>query len=243
MAGPDGWTLNELRATVVAYREMLALEEAGKPYSKAQYRRDLRAGPLAARSEASIEYRMQNISAALQELCLPWIEGYKPAANIGNNIKDQIHALLREEGVVEAELAQPTAAPDVLEARTSRLRERRGLSLLDGKPRGQLTPRRVAGASTQFVRDPLVRAWVLEATGGRCEACHTDAPFADSAGQPYLEVHHMVTLAEGGPDTVDNAVGLCPNCHRWLHLGHDRDEVKAGLYVLVKRLRGAWSSP
>jgi hypothetical protein len=50
MSGRDGWTQEELRATVKAYREMLSLEVAGQPYSKAQYRRDLRAGPLVARS-------------------------------------------------------------------------------------------------------------------------------------------------------------------------------------------------
>ena len=32
-------------------------------------------------------------------------------------------------------------------------------------------------------------------------------------GKPYLEVHHIIQLAKGGPDTIKNAVALCPNCH------------------------------
>ena len=36
---------------------------------------------------------------------------------------------------------------------------------------------------------------------------------------PYLEVHHIHLLAEGGDDSVDNARALCPNCHRKAHHG------------------------
>jgi 5-methylcytosine-specific restriction protein A len=32
-------------------------------------------------------------------------------------------------------------------------------------------------------------------------------------------VHHRVRLADGGDDTTDNAVALCPNCHRKAHYG------------------------
>ena len=36
-------------------------------------------------------------------------------------------------------------------------------------------------------------------------------------GTHYLEVHHIDQLAKGGADTVENAVALCPNCHRKMH--------------------------
>ncbi|MGB4922720.1 MAG: HNH endonuclease signature motif containing protein, partial [Candidatus Nitrotoga sp.] len=42
--------------------------------------------------------------------------------------------------------------------------------------------------------------------------------------QPYLEVHHKMQLAKGGEDTVENALGLCPNCHRYSHFGLEPDE-------------------
>jgi 5-methylcytosine-specific restriction endonuclease McrA len=29
-----------------------------------------------------------------------------------------------------------------------------------------------------------------------------------------LQIHHIIPQSMGGPDTEDNAVGLCPNCHQ-----------------------------
>lgn len=48
--------------------------------------------------------------------------------------------------------------------------------------------------------------------------CNSEAPFIRRTnGSPYLEVHHKTPLAEDGEDTVENAIALCPNCHRELH--------------------------
>jgi 5-methylcytosine-specific restriction protein A len=233
VAEGDGWTEGELRASVGAYLEMLSLEQAGTSFSKAEYRRALRAGPLASRIEPSIEYRMRNVSAALEELCLPWIVGYRPAKTVGNKVKDHIHELLREAGWPRLiSRSQPK------HMRTWRS-ERGACGSARERPcstAGPESPRRTSGTSSHFVRDPLVRAWVLEASSGRCEACGAAAPFVELEGKPYLEVHHVVTLAEGGPDTVENAVAVCPNCHRRLHLGHDRADVRARLYLAVFRL-------
>jgi 5-methylcytosine-specific restriction protein A len=72
----------------------------------------------------------------------------------------------------------------------------------------------------QFNRNPYVVVEVLERAQGICEGCKLPAPFIrQSNGTPYLEVHHRVKLAEGGADTVGNAVALCPNCHRERHHG------------------------
>ena len=51
-----------------------------------------------------------------------------------------------------------------------------------------------------------------------CEECGLPAPFVRASdGTPYLEVHHRQPLASDGLDTVDNAVAVCPNCHRKAH--------------------------
>ena len=34
-----------------------------------------------------------------------------------------------------------------------------------------------------------------------------------------LDIHHLVYLADGGPDTADNLLALCPNCHALHHKG------------------------
>jgi 5-methylcytosine-specific restriction protein A len=73
-----------------------------------------------------------------------------------------------------------------------------------------------------FNRNPYVVAEVLARAAGKCEACDNPAPFVRSSdGTPYLEVHHRERLADGGLDTVKNAVALCPNCHRKAHYGRD----------------------
>ncbi len=79
-------------------------------------------------------------------------------------------------------------------------------------------PNKTKVVTLAFVRNRDVVAEVLIRANGYCEHCKNSAPFIRrSNGLPYLEVHHIKTLAEGGEDTVSNAVALCPNCHRKVH--------------------------
>jgi 5-methylcytosine-specific restriction protein A len=80
--------------------------------------------------------------------------------------------------------------------------------------------------------------WVLKRASGVCEACGLEGPFKTGVGVPFLEVHHVVPLAEGGSDTVNNAVALCPNCHRALHLALDRKERQHQIRERVARREG-----
>ncbi|MQA57643.1 hypothetical protein GDH07_30415 [Pseudomonas sp. MC042] len=70
-----------------------------------------------------------------------------------------------------------------------------------------------------FRRNPDVVAEVLLRAKGACEGCRLPAPFQRPDGSLYLEVHHITRLADGGHDTVENALALCPNCHRERHYG------------------------
>jgi 5-methylcytosine-specific restriction protein A len=81
-------------------------------------------------------------------------------------------------------------------------------------------PTKVPVVSYAFVRNPDVVAEVLLRAFGKCERCKESAPFKRKKdSQPYLEVHHIIQLSQGGEDTVSNALALCPNCHRYLHFG------------------------
>ena len=74
--------------------------------------------------------------------------------------------------------------------------------------------------SIEYHRNPDVVAEVLHRANGHCESCLKSAPFIGRAkGLPYLEVHHRAPLASGGFDTVENAMAVCPNCHRQKHFG------------------------
>ena len=79
-------------------------------------------------------------------------------------------------------------------------------------------PHTVQTVRTEYRRNPDVIAHVLWRARGSCERCGASAPFnRRRTGEPYLEVHHTVRLADGGDDTVENAEALCPNCHRQAH--------------------------
>jgi len=75
----------------------------------------------------------------------------------------------------------------------------------------------------RFLRNPYVREYVLRRANGRCERvnCKLPVPFLRNDGTTYLEVHHKIPLADDGPDTIENTVALCPNCHREAHYGQD----------------------
>lgn len=96
--------------------------------------------------------------------------------------------------------------------------------LLSVRPKGQEKPAIQFVQVVQYARDPRVVAYVLNRAQGVCEACDNPAPFKRADGSPYLEAHHIVPLAEGGPDTVENCAALCPNCHRAMHFAENKTE-------------------
>ena len=69
-----------------------------------------------------------------------------------------------------------------------------------------------------FVRNPYVSEYAKLQANGRCQLCGSQAPFKDQNNKPYLETHHIEWLSEGGADTIENTVALCPNCHRKMHV-------------------------
>lgn len=99
-----------------------------------------------------------------------------------------------------------------------------------------VSPQKQTKETTSYNRDPKVVAWVLKTSNGICESCNIHAPFKKSDGDFYLEVHHLRRLADGGTDTVTNAIAVCPNCHRELHYGGDRDTLLNNVYSQVLRL-------
>ena len=81
-------------------------------------------------------------------------------------------------------------------------------------------PEKVAVMQFVFKRNPVVIIEVLDRAKGICENCKKPAPFIRDTDQtPYLEVHHIVPLANDGDDMIENAIALCPNCHRHAHHG------------------------
>jgi hypothetical protein len=140
--------------------------------------------------------------------------------------------LLLEQTDSPAELMEPTADPVEFEQRVGQLLKMRSLP----RPAGRQVPSKRTADRTTYERCPGVKAWVLREAKGQCELCGQDAPFTAHDGERYLELHHVQQLANGGSDTVENAVALCSNCHRWLHHGIDRSAQQERLYAQVSRL-------
>lgn len=81
-------------------------------------------------------------------------------------------------------------------------------------------PEEIQVISRAFKRNADVVTAVLDRANGFCEKCECKAPFIRAKDNtPYLEVHHVIQLANGGEDSVENAIAVCPNCHRELHFG------------------------
>lgn len=90
--------------------------------------------------------------------------------------------------------------------------------------------------TTEYSRSPVVAEYILQRSGGICECCQGSAPFRRENDEPYLEIHHVKMLSDGGSDTISNTVAVCPNCHRELHHGMNRKQLQSALYARVPRL-------
>lgn len=87
-------------------------------------------------------------------------------------------------------------------------------------------PSRRKIVSTYIERNVAISEKTKRRASGVCDLCEKEAPFKNKDGRPYLETHHVITLAEGGPDQIYNTVALCPNCHRKVHVLENSDDIK-----------------
>lgn len=228
--GKNDWNDSEIQAAVDSYLQMLEREQLGEKINKAQENRLLRE-VLTTRTQSSVEFRMQNISAVLADREQTWLKGYPPAKNVGSNVKKKIlHALEQREASTSLD-RHHTDDEQILELRAAKLEKYPMLKT----PEGIAKPQVVDSLRKTYVRDPEVRAWIRQKAKGICEGCGQDAPF-EMDGTPFLEVHHVKHLACGGSDLVTNAVALCPNCHRRCHHSSDREAFSKSLYEKVNRL-------
>jgi 5-methylcytosine-specific restriction protein A len=175
---------------------------------------------------------MQNISSVLQELCHPIIQGYLPRINVGSDVSERIKEIIFRNKFLNEKNYTPTSDANSLDERVRSLLKKG----LVGIPKGQTSPKKQESAQTAYERDPLVKAWVLQNANGACELCRNSGPFIDKSGRRFLEVHHVIALSDGGSDTIENAVALCPNCHRKCHLSPEADTLQKELRYTIERI-------
>lgn len=104
------WSREEVEATVAVYFEMLDRELRGDAYNKAEYNRRLQR-TLNNRSKQAIEYKHANISAALNEIGYPSIDGYKRRSNYQAILRAAVLARVEADHALEVSIAAAVLAP------------------------------------------------------------------------------------------------------------------------------------
>ena len=101
----DSWSKIEVALIVADYFDMLIKELNRIPFKKADHRRQI-LPLLNNRSEGSIEFKHQNISAILINLGRPYIAGYLPRYNYQNLLEDEVIDYLIQHSEIESDFQQ-----------------------------------------------------------------------------------------------------------------------------------------
>ena len=217
------WTREELEVAVKAYIKMRELERRGKKFVKQRFYNDL--GTKSDRAPGTFFRRMQNISHVFELLGMKRVKGLKPENNIGSHLPIIAELILEHNPSVNPKLE--------FEVQVLKLRHKKIVT----QPSGKRSPKKKKTEPTTYhIRDPEVAVWLFENSKGVCENCGKPAPFSRVDGSPFLEVHHVKRLEDGGSDRINNAIVVCPNCHRELHYGAEKETLLEALYNKIERL-------
>jgi len=118
-------------------------------------------------------------------------------------LSKEIHSL--NELQLENVIRDPTT-PNALHQAALRTLERDQLPTLEPEERQQTTTEIMRYLRNQAFRQGIIQAYK------RCAICGFQYDYV-------LDAAHIVPVAEGGTDTYDNGLGLCPNCHRMFDRG------------------------
>ncbi|CAA6824691.1 MAG: 5-methylcytosine-specific restriction enzyme A [uncultured Sulfurovum sp.] len=115
-----------------------------------------------------------------------------------------------------------------------------------------------------YDRNIKIRDYALELANFKCELNTTHKSFVSNKnGKEYMESHHLLPLkAYSYPefkdinlDVVSNIISLCPNCHRLMHYGLEKEVVpnlvilledrvnrlkSAGIYITIEELKSIY---
>ena len=121
---------------------------------------------------------------------------------------------------------------ELLLEEAERLEQKRLAELLTAyyKQSSKKKPRRRAAQQFTYDREPLVIAITRSRAKLSCEVAGCKSPrFLTDENEPFVEVHHLTPLAQGGYDRIDNTVCLCSNHHREIHHGKAREALTEAL--------------
>ena len=114
---------------------------------------------------------------------------------------------------------------------------------VDSSGRGRV----VSGKKEIFYSSGAIKETVKDLYDFRCQICGDvvlrrgwKMDLDRMASWKYLsaDVHHVLPLSKGGPDSRDNMLCLCPSCHRKFHSGEFRLKEKGNGLMLSDELLG-----
>ncbi|WP_162416572.1 DUF3883 domain-containing protein [Cyclobacterium roseum] len=101
----SAWSNIEVELIVADYFSMLKKELSGQEYKKSEHRKKL-LPLLSSRSEGSIEFKHQNISAVLINLGQPYLKGYLPRYNYQMILEEIVIGYLKDHQSIEEQFKQ-----------------------------------------------------------------------------------------------------------------------------------------
>ncbi|NLY45369.1 MAG: hypothetical protein GX053_05205 [Tissierella sp.] len=149
--------------------------------------------------------------------------------SIGNGISwdsvDAIYYTIKHRRVAIDKVFESTSleVTEIIEKNIKDLNKEDLLKIINELPR---LPQQRRSSTTNYTRSEYIKEYSKHRANGVCELCNKPAPFINSNGEPYLEVHHIKWLSEGGEDSIDNTAAICPNCHRKMHNLNDSEDVR-----------------
>ena len=105
----QNWSDGEIHAIVDDYFDMLRHELAGLSYNKSEHRRTLK--KTISRSDGSIERKHMNISAVMDVLGLPYINGYQPYRHYQRALFEAVETQLHRNRELYSSLTGEDVAP------------------------------------------------------------------------------------------------------------------------------------
>jgi 5-methylcytosine-specific restriction enzyme A len=155
----------------------------------------------------------------------------------GKNRRVIIFELTPLSELIEPEPTTMEEKNTILNLEQSSLAELRKKAQLDSVSSSTAVERK-----TQFWKaSQAIKLYAKKRAQGICEGCGNSAPFVKTDGSPYLEVHHINKLSDGGPDDPFWVAAICPNCHRRSHFSIDMSEFNNSLKIIVQKRENAIS--
>lgn len=89
-----------------------------------------------------------------------------------------------------------------------------------------------------YVRNKGWARQAKETFGTDCMVCECDNRFNRPDGSPYIEVHHIIPLCEGGEDGIWNLSVLCAHHHRMAHFADEtsKKHLRSHLHKTVENI-------